>query len=142
MKGHRWVDEPTAPAARREARPVEDVQAPAVSPPPAPRPAPGRTGKALPLDARHRSRERRAHLRQDAAGVLCACDDTTPCLAHAGITGRRRCSGPGDHRGPLLLLPVQRLRLRRLRLRGRPPLNDPVTASMPVINEAATSALI
>jgi hypothetical protein len=104
-KRHRFIEDPTPNDHRRdrdrrlvedvrEARrlaevssssprpatgqPVEEVQAPAVS---RPRPAPGK---------RHRSRERRAHLRQDVAGVPCACDDRTPCLAHAGITGRRR----------------------------------------------------
>jgi hypothetical protein len=30
----------------------------------------------------------------DEAGAPCACDDRTPCLAHAGITGRRRWLRP------------------------------------------------
>lgn len=64
-------------------RPVEDVQA-------LPLATPEELDRVLPKPRPNHGRERRAHLRQDAAGVPCACDDKTPCLAHAGITGRRR----------------------------------------------------
>lgn len=75
-------------------RPVEDVQAlPLATPEELDRVLP-RTGKAQPLNSRHRARERRVHLRMDKAGAPCACDDRTPCLAHAGITGRRRWLRP------------------------------------------------
>lgn len=70
-------------ALREElARPVEDVplatpeELDRVLPRPKPRP--------------NRGRERRAQLRMDQAGAPCACDDKTPCLAHAAISGRRR----------------------------------------------------
>jgi hypothetical protein len=42
----------------------------------------------------HHGRERRAQLRKDKTGEPCACSDTTPCLAHHGITGRRRFLRP------------------------------------------------
>jgi hypothetical protein len=69
-------------------RPVEDVQA-------LPLASQEELDRVLPKPKpRHRARERRAHLRQDAAGVPCACDDQTPCLAHHDITGRRRFVRP------------------------------------------------
>jgi hypothetical protein len=39
-------------------------------------------------------RLKRQMLGMDRAGHPCACDDKTPCLAHAGITGRRRWVRP------------------------------------------------
>jgi hypothetical protein len=86
MKGHRFVDELVTPDGDR---PVVDVQAlPLASPEEL-----DRVLKVKPA-TNHHGRERRAQLRQDAAGVPCACDDQTPCLAHAGITGRRRWLRP------------------------------------------------
>jgi hypothetical protein len=41
-------------------------------------------------------RLKRQNLAMDRAGEPCACDDQTPCLAHAGITGRRRWLRPGN----------------------------------------------
>jgi hypothetical protein len=85
---HRHV---TAPALRLDARPVEDVRAPAVSSPSSARPASGKYP--------NHGRERRAQLRMDEAGAPCACDDRTPCLAHAALTGRRRWLRPKNRRG-------------------------------------------
>jgi hypothetical protein len=82
----------SVPAARRDARPVEDVPALLV----------GSTDDKGPLNTRgkfdehkfsgshRREDERQAHYRMDKAGKPCACDDRTPCLAHAALTGRRR----------------------------------------------------
>jgi hypothetical protein len=73
-------------------RPVQDIHAPALTRPPA-RPVQDIHAPAVSRPIGY-TRERRAHLRQDEAGVPCACDDWTPCLAHAGITGRRRWLWP------------------------------------------------
>lgn len=69
-------------------RPVEDVLAPAVGAEHHPRPAPDKRP-----DTRT-DRLKRVNLAMDRAGVPCACDDQTPCLAHAGITGWRRWLRP------------------------------------------------
>jgi hypothetical protein len=47
-----------------------------------------------PRPALARHREENWHLSADRRGVPCACDDRTPCLAHAAITGRRRWVRP------------------------------------------------
>jgi hypothetical protein len=102
-------------------------------------------------DLGHRSRPR-PRTATGAGNVGRNCARTRPASRARATTGPRAWpmpgspagvagSGPGDHRGPLLVLPVQRLRL-RLRLRGRRPLNDPVTASPPVSTEVAMSARI
>jgi hypothetical protein len=58
-------------------------------------PAAGRPRR--PALARTRTRTdrlKRQMLGMDKTGKPCACDDKTPCLAHAGITGRRRFIRP------------------------------------------------
>jgi hypothetical protein len=73
---------------RQRLRPVEDVQA-------LPLADTQELDKVLPKPKpNHHGRERRAQLRLDEAGAPCACSETTACLAHHGITGRRRFVRP------------------------------------------------
>jgi hypothetical protein len=91
VKEHNWTDDPPRELVTRgKVRTVEDVQAlPLASQDeldrvlPKPKPKPN-----------HHGRGRRAQLRMDAAGVPCKCSETTACLAHHAISGRRRFIRP------------------------------------------------
>jgi len=85
-KGHGWSAD--TPVSRRREKIENQATQKAQRPAEAPRPA-------LARPARTRTdRLKRQNLAMDRAGEPCACDDKTPCLAHAGITGRRRWLRP------------------------------------------------
>lgn len=124
---HRFVDQPTPLDLRRNPA-AGEARRPAVSPPPA-RPAPG-----TPLDARPaRVQQQHPRTRTDRlkrrtspwtrpASRVPAPRTGLPAWPTPGSPDGAAGSGRDDDRGPLRLLPVQRL---RLRLPGSPSLPGP-----------------